>query len=142
MQITLKQQHVEAAIKAYVAKAGIQFPVENIDFTNGRGKDGLTATIEMEDPFLADVPEPVSKPKPATTRTMEARGSENSMPTESKKEPAPEPEQVETPDPEPEAKEDQKEEPAFVPDETEEAFEAPEPETKAPEKKKASSLFS
>ncbi len=140
MQIQLKQQHIEAAVRAYVAKAGIQFPVEEINFTAGRGKDGLTATIEMEDPFLADVPEPVrtSKPKPAATRTMEARGNENAMPSEPAEEPVPE---AETPDPEPEAK---TEEPPFVPDETqeEEAFQAPEPETKAPEKKKAASLFS
>ncbi len=133
MQITLKQQHVEAAIKAYVAKAGIQFPVENIDFTNGRGKDGLTATIEMEDPFLDDVPAPTrSQPKASKPGPVEEPEPEPA------KEPVPE---AETPDPEPEAK---TEEPPFVPDETqeEEAFQAPEPETKAPEKKKAASLFS
>lgn len=134
MQITLKQQHVEAAIKAYVAKAGIQFPVENIDFTNGRGKDGLTATIEMEDPFLVDVPEPVGK----TPRSQSFSKRETVAAEEPKEESAPEPEQTEAPEPEPEAK---TEEPPFVPDETkeEEAFEAPAP---APEKKKASSLFS
>lgn len=134
MQITLKQQHVEAAIKAYVAKAGIQFPVENIDFTNGRGKDGLTATIEMEDPFLADVPEPVGK----TPRASSFSKRETVAADEPKEEPAPEPDET----PEPEAKtETKKEEPPFVPDESkeEEAFEAPTP---APEKKKASSLFS
>ncbi len=51
MQITLKQEHIEAAVRAYVAKAGIAFPVEDIDFTAGRGKSGLTATIEVQDPF-------------------------------------------------------------------------------------------
>lgn len=140
MQITLKQQHVEAAIKAYVAKAGIQFPVENIDFTNGRGKDGLTATIEMEDPFLADVPEPVGKPRAEKPAPM----PDTNKTPEPKQEPVRDSEESETPEPEPETKETQKEEPPFVPDETkeEEAFQAPEPETKAPEKKKASSLFS
>lgn len=51
MQISLKQAHIEAAIRDFVAKAGIQFPVDTIDFTASRGKDGMTATIELEDPF-------------------------------------------------------------------------------------------
>lgn len=53
MQITLKQFHIEAAIRDYVTKAGITFDVEEISFTAGRGKDGMTATVELEDPFLA-----------------------------------------------------------------------------------------
>ena len=86
MQITLKQAHIEAAIRDYVAKAGITFPVDSIDFTASRGKDGMTATVEMEDPFLID-PTPASTPR----ATMAKR--------EAVVEPAPEAKQVEeTPD--------------------------------------------
>lgn len=99
MQIQLKQSHIEAAIRAYVAKAGIQFPVDEINFTAGRGKDGLTATIEMEDPFVDDVPAPVGK-----------------TPRKAKPEPAPEPEAIAEPEPEP-VPETGEQAPPFDPDE-------------------------
>lgn len=53
MQISLKQSHIEAAIRDFVAKAGITFDVDEINFTAGRGKDGLIATVDLEDPFSA-----------------------------------------------------------------------------------------
>lgn len=90
MQITLKQAHIEAAIRDYVAKAGITFPVDSIDFTASRGKDGMTATVEMEDPFLID-PTPVAPPKAVKAVASPKR--------ETRDEPAAEAEQEEaTPD--------------------------------------------
>ena len=84
MQMQLKQAHIEAAIRDFVTKAGIQFPVDEISFTAGRGKDGLTATIELEDPFAALLDKASGSepevPAPKATRTMEARGNENIMP--------------------------------------------------------------
>lgn len=71
MQITLKQSHVEAAIRDYVAKAGITFPVDDINFTAGRGKDGLTATVEMEDPFAVD-----AAPSSSTGKTVKVEKTE------------------------------------------------------------------
>ena len=90
MQISLKQAHIEAAIRDYVAKAGITFPVDSIDFTASRGKDGMTATVEMEDPFLID-PTPAVNPA-STPRAAKAK-------REVVDEPAPEASQEEeTPD--------------------------------------------
>lgn len=79
MIITLKQQHIEAAIKAYVAKAGIAFPIEEVNFTAGRGKDGMTATIEMQDPF-AELLDAAIEPEPAkkeTTKKAETKKKES-----------------------------------------------------------------
>ena len=82
MQITLKQFHIEAALRDYVVKAGISFPVDEINFTAGRGEAGLTATVQLEDPFLAaemaheasQADEPADKgivpPKPRARRTV------------------------------------------------------------------------
>jgi hypothetical protein len=82
MQITLKQSHIEAAIRDFVAKAGITFDVDEINFTAGRGKDGLIATVDLEDPFSAmlDKVADGAPAKPKAIRTMEARGEENIMP--------------------------------------------------------------
>lgn len=70
MQITLKQSHIEQALRDYVAKAGITFNVDDISFTAGRGKDGLTAAIELEDPFSV---EPISS-RPA--RDQQSKGTQ------------------------------------------------------------------
>ena len=147
MQITLKQQHIETAIKAYVAKAGIAFPVEEINFTAGRGSAGMTATIDVEDPFALDTPDDApqiddtrpqaSKPKAvanvskvndkpkALSKTAPEPVTENADPT-------PDPAADDTP---PEAT--KTEEPPFTTDENEEAGEAAE----LPEPKPKASLF-
>lgn len=83
MQISLKQSHIEQALRDYVAKAGITFNVDDINFTAGRGKDGLIAAIELEDPFSV---EPVSS-RPA--RDKQGKGTQ---PAEA------EPEQASDPD--------------------------------------------
>lgn len=108
MQITLKQAHIEAAVKAYVARAGIQFPVDNIDFTAGRGSAGLTATIEMEDPFLIE-----DEPAPAPAKPKAQA---------KKEEPKPVSKQAGDVEPEPEAKE-----PDFAGEEENVPFADPEP---------------
>lgn len=87
MQITLTQQHIEAAIHDYMAKAAMKFEVESIDFTAGRGKTGLTATVEMEDPFSPMFSTAGAKPKkqstpPASKETLEEPSQEEEMPQE------------------------------------------------------------
>lgn len=142
MQITLKQSHVEAAIRDYVAKAGITFPVDDINFTAGRGKDGLTATVEMEDPFAVDAA-PSSNAKPAKVEKTEPAFA--SAPVKAKPEPVEEaPQEEETVDssdsteanePTPEVEEEEpvsQPAPPFAAEEEE-----PEP-TPAPKKEKVS----
>lgn len=80
MQITLNQQHIEAAIKDYMTKAGMTFEVESIDFTAGRGKTGLTASVEMEDPFSHmlpdqnnDAPVEEKEAKPSTAKAPKGK---------------------------------------------------------------------
>lgn len=137
MQITLNQQHLEAAVKAYVAKAGIVFPVEDVNFTAGRGRDGMTATVNVEDPFAAvgndsdsNTPEPAKASKGPNVSTPQKAEPVK----EAKSEPAPKEE------PKAEVKDEPKQEaPAFSPDE-EEASAAEEP--KAEPKAAKASLFS
>lgn len=103
MQMTLKQAHIEAAIRDFVAKAGITFPVEEMNFTAGRGKDGLTATIDMADPFSALLDGAVSEKEAPEPKAVPL----------SKREAAPKAE----PAPAEKAKEDETPDQAFVADE-------------------------
>lgn len=121
MQIQLKQQHIEAALRDFVAKAGITFEVDEINFTAGRGKDGLTATVEMADPFSAML-DKVANTSPTKTK-----------PAEEAKEPEAVEEKVEAP-----------KEPPFDTDDEEmkETFAVPDEPAPKAEKKKAASLFS
>jgi outer membrane biosynthesis protein TonB len=140
MQITLKQSHIESAVRAYVAKAGIAFPVDEISFTAGRGKDGMTATIEMQDPFsIEEEDAPQAQPKREPVATKETGfGS------------APKKEAVVEKEPEPVAEEEAPEEQAASEPEPEEVpVKAPpfspeedEPVSKPAPTKKKESLFS
>lgn len=47
MQIQLKQEDIETAIKQYLASQGVTRGVTAIEFTKGRGGSGLIADIEM-----------------------------------------------------------------------------------------------
>lgn len=119
MQITLNQQHLEAAVKAYVAHAGIKFPVEDVNFTAGRGKDGMTATINVQDPFTLDVPATTPRADEASdnVRTMEARSS---APQKAETKPAPKTDpkrEPEVSEPVSNAEPAKQEAPAFSPEE-------------------------
>lgn len=146
MQITLKQAHIESAVRAYVAKAGIAFPVDEISFTAGRGKDGMTATIEMQDPFTVEGEEdtPKAQPKRESVAAKETGfGNKPKKEAAAEKEPEPVAEEKvpeEQPAPEPEPEEVPEEVPAkaappFSPEEDE-------PASKPAPAKKKESLFS
>lgn len=51
MQIQLKQREIEAALKGYITKQGIDLTGRTItiDFTAGRKDSGLTADLRIED---------------------------------------------------------------------------------------------
>lgn len=56
MQITLKQDELEVAVRDYVVKMGITRPVGNISFTSTRGADGgIVTDIDLDEPKEAVV---------------------------------------------------------------------------------------
>lgn len=47
MQFIMKQAEIEVAVRQYVAKMGINAPIDEVSFTATRGADGITASIEI-----------------------------------------------------------------------------------------------
>ncbi len=60
MQVQIKQNEIEQAIRAFIANQGISLENKEvkIDFTAGRKNGGLTADISIEDATLVKAPEP------------------------------------------------------------------------------------
>jgi len=111
MQLTLTQRHIEVAIRKFVAAAGITFDVDEINFTAGRGKDGLTATVEMADPFSALLDDAASGETPKAKPAKKAEPKPEPVKEEKAAEtvePASEPEAVTDSTSEPEEKEKEK----------------------------------
>lgn len=141
MQLQLQQKHIEAAIRDFISKAGITFSVDEINFTAGRGKDGLTAAVDLEDPFTSLLDQASEAPEgPQTVQGNPA----NQVPNEvAKPEPVKEaakPAPAKKPEPAAEA-------PPFSAEEAADKVEAPKQEEAKPEaepekpKRKAGALF-
>lgn len=60
MQITLRQDEIEAALIGYICQQGIQTAGKQVtvSFTAGRGASGITAAVDI-DPQGTEVPPPV-----------------------------------------------------------------------------------
>ena len=77
MQIILKQRHIEAALKQYIAAEGINLTGKNVtvEFTAGRKETGLSAEIDIadaEDQNTPVTPLGVVKNTPAVQITADA----------------------------------------------------------------------
>lgn len=127
MQITLNQDEINSAVEMYLHSQiniaeGQEF---SIDFTAGRGPNGLTAAIDIR--AAAPVDAPVSAPTRTAPKAVQATPAPVADP-----EPAPEPEaQSEEAAPEEEAQ-----------PETSEEVEAPAEEKSAAPVKTSKSIFS
>lgn len=75
MKIQLSQQEIEQAVREYVGK-GITLAnggEMTVDFTAGRGENGITATIDVPYMGVAKLPvTPVTAPAPAPIVTTQA----------------------------------------------------------------------
>jgi hypothetical protein len=71
MQITLNQEEIEAAVKDYVhAQINVAEGQDiSIDFTNGRGDKGLTASLDIVPARVADEPKAAKTPTPKPKKT-------------------------------------------------------------------------
>lgn len=106
MQILLKQSDIETAIKEHIHRMGVTMPINEINFTAGRGAGGLTAEIDVGE--VTDQPKTVNTVREAAPeKTVKA-----AEPVKAATQVAPAPENN---DAEP-AGEGQDDEPPFVPD--------------------------
>jgi hypothetical protein len=62
MQITLKQDELETAVRSYIASMGLNFHVSDVSFTSSRGGNGVAGTIttEVEVGAATDAPAPTN----------------------------------------------------------------------------------
>lgn len=58
MQIQLVQAELEEAVRQYVSSMGISAPVNDINFTAGRGEAGITASINVGSPEVREASAP------------------------------------------------------------------------------------
>ena len=83
MQIHLKQKEIEAALKLYISRQGIDLAGKavTIDFTAGRKDSGISADLVIEGaPISFDTPPPqASPPEPeVSTKPVSIFGNGNS----------------------------------------------------------------
>ena len=76
MLLTLTEKELATAVRGYLRDRGLNFTGEPVvDFTAGRGSNGLTATVDLDTESLAVLAEPISRKaeeKPVKTAPTEA----------------------------------------------------------------------
>lgn len=94
MEIRLKQNDVEAAVKAHLTRMGFDRPVSQMNFIAGRAGKGLTCEIEVTDPDTGDdtgTPTgPVNRGQAAPS-TPDAPAETKAAPAKPKAKPGPKP---------------------------------------------------
>lgn len=84
MQIQLKQQEIEAALKMFVSQQGINLTGKTVvvEFTSGRKNNGLSAELTIEDAVTnstntSAVPEPQADTSHPQTQAATAQADES-----------------------------------------------------------------
>lgn len=90
MQITIKQEELELALREYIAKLGIGRPIHSINFTatRGQGNNKILTEVELNDITASDIaapvapPGPIARPEPSRPRAVEAPVKDVPFPAE------------------------------------------------------------
>lgn len=81
MQISIKQQEITAAVRAFIVAQGINLDGKefSVKYTAGRGTDGLTADIEILNKDMPDLIDDDASAAVATTAIATAAGKGKSV---------------------------------------------------------------